>query len=403
MNPWRFLVIIAVLQTFSSLAHYSFAPLGYSIQLDLGLSNTQLGSLATVTLAGAVATSGFSGMLIDRYGVRLMMLICPVIMVIALTVAGFTSSYVTLLPPLFLLGLGVGSVTPLTSKAIVDWFPGSNRGVAMSIKQSGVTLGGALGAALLPSLAETWSWGLAMQCSAFMLLVVVIASYTLYRDPETTTAKPAERNEPPPRTATVLLQPLVAGTLLVGIVFCGYQVMLQTFMVPYLSTSVGLTPVAAGGFLAFMQFTAVVVRPFIGLISDAMRRRVELLIGLGMIGGAAGMLLAVLARIPMMWLLWISALILGITAFGWVGLYFTYLTELVDRAMTGMISGVGYMANMIGAVIGPLLFGMLLDIGGQYGMPLNVFALVTMLCAGLLALIVRLAPQQRQAQQTQHA
>src|SRR5438132_902257 len=73
-------------------------------------------------------------------------------------------------------GSGWSIVNPVLGKAIVDLFPITERGIAMGIKQMGLTLGGGLSALVLPAIAAHWGWRAAVAaCAAGMTVPVVFA------------------------------------------------------------------------------------------------------------------------------------------------------------------------------------------------------------------------------------
>ncbi|HEY8449305.1 MAG TPA: MFS transporter [Bacillota bacterium] len=402
MSPWFALAVVTLLQVFASLAQLAYIPLGVSVQSDLDLSATQLGGLAAAVAAGGFLTAVASGLLIDRVGVRPVILLGPLTMALALVAIGWAPAYAPLLALLFVVGLGHGGITPLTSKAIADWFPGAHRGVAMGIKQSGVTLGGAIGAAVLPLIAGAWGWRYGFQAGGLALAVVTLLSYALYREAPQRPAvmTPAASGPNPRRDRTQpgmpgwrarwagLRHPLLAPVIAAGFVFCGYQLAVQTFFMPYLIQELGLPKLVAAGYLTALQLAGVVGRPLVGLISDVLGRRLEVMAALGLCSGVGGMLLVALPE-PSPWLLGTLTVLLGVSVFSWVGLFFTSITELVNPMQAGTVSGVGFMVNGAGAAAGPLLFGALLDATGDYGASMQVMGLAILCAAGVLALAPR--------------
>jgi sugar phosphate permease len=124
------------------------------------LSNAELG-LALGLLGLGVALSELPwGLLTDRWGDRRVLLIglgataawlFIMAMLVVPTRVGIPD--VTLLSAsLLFTGLLGGSVNGSSGRAIMAWFRESERGFAMSIRQTAVPLGGGLGALVLPSL-----------------------------------------------------------------------------------------------------------------------------------------------------------------------------------------------------------------------------------------------------------
>ncbi|MBN3729209.1 MFS transporter, partial [Burkholderia sp. Ac-20379] len=65
---------------------------------------------------------------------------------------GWTPPLALLIAAMALTGLTGGSVNGASGRAVMRWFRDNERGLAMSIRQTAVPLGGGLGAALLPPL-----------------------------------------------------------------------------------------------------------------------------------------------------------------------------------------------------------------------------------------------------------
>lgn len=125
------------------------------VQADLDLSGTQTGLL--VTAVGLVPLFALLpvGRMLDRYGER--WLVGPGALVLGCGVAVATTQqdYVAVIVLLLVGGTGYATAQPGGSSAVAGWFTGPRRGLAMGIRQTGLPLGGALAAAILPTLAAT--------------------------------------------------------------------------------------------------------------------------------------------------------------------------------------------------------------------------------------------------------
>src|SRR4030095_10695631 len=94
----------------------------------------------------------------DRLGVRLALGLGQLLVGAMMALAGSSSSLAPLLTFLLLCGFGFSVLNLATGKAVVEWFPPRERGMAMGIKQTGLTLGGLVAALALPPIALAWSW-----------------------------------------------------------------------------------------------------------------------------------------------------------------------------------------------------------------------------------------------------
>lgn len=125
------------------------------------LGNAELG-IALGLLGLGIAISELPwGLLTDRWGDRTVLLAGLGLTALALLLmAGFAAPAHGNVPPLTWLAAGMlsvgllgGSVNGSSGRAVMGWFREGERGLAMSIRQTAVPLGGGIGALVLPSLA----------------------------------------------------------------------------------------------------------------------------------------------------------------------------------------------------------------------------------------------------------
>ena len=74
-------------------------------------------------------------------------------------------------------GTGWSVVNPALGKGIMDVFPAHERGVAMGIKQMGLTLGGVASALVLPTVAARYGWRSAIATGALVVALPVVATW----------------------------------------------------------------------------------------------------------------------------------------------------------------------------------------------------------------------------------
>src|SRR5207342_1354409 len=72
-----------------------------------------------------------------------------------LVVASTTQTFGAVTVVLVLVGALGASVNAASGRAIMAWFPASELGLALGVRQTAIPIGGALGAVLLPTLAAT--------------------------------------------------------------------------------------------------------------------------------------------------------------------------------------------------------------------------------------------------------
>ncbi|MBX6377951.1 MAG: MFS transporter [Clostridia bacterium] len=299
--------------------------------------------------------------------------------------AGASTTYGRLLFVLILLGVFYSSVMTLTNRAVALWVPRRARGLAMSVKQSGTSLGSAFTAAVLPSVALAHGWGRGYQLVGLLLLATALVCSYLYRDP-THRDDEGESVSVPTNKAPTDDDPVAGGFLGrrpgawdiarhpgllwvagAGFTLCTFQLTLYTFFIPYLSSLGQASQVVAGLYLGVMQFLSALARPVLGFVSDrflgARRKALLTLCGL-----SASILLAAFARLDQVELgsLTFFSAAFGVLPLAWAGLQFVMLTELFHDQVAGTATGFGVVFNMAGSALGPALFGLAVDLSGDF-------------------------------------
>ena len=134
------------------------------------------------------------------------------------------------------------AVNAATGRAVMSWFPASERGLALGIRQTAVPVGGGLGAIVLPALEGAFGLGAAFLALALACAAAAVAAFTWLREapgfPEETIAG---RIGSPLRDRR-LWQLAAGSTLLVSV-----QIALTGFVVLFLHEERGLSPGKAGG------------------------------------------------------------------------------------------------------------------------------------------------------------
>jgi ACS family hexuronate transporter-like MFS transporter len=131
-----------------------------AMQKDLGISDQQYATVINFFLiAYGVAYLG-SGRIVDKLGVKLSMALFIGWWSISSALTGFAQSVRSLSIYRFMLGLGEAGSFTASPKAVAEWFPPSERGIAVGI----YSLGGAVGATIAPLLVTAiashygWRW-----------------------------------------------------------------------------------------------------------------------------------------------------------------------------------------------------------------------------------------------------
>lgn len=362
------------------------APLAPFLLDALHLSRAQVGLLLPALYLGGVLMSLPAGWLTDRLGVRLTLALGQALTGAMVALASLTSSLPLLLACLVGGGFGFSVGNPATGRAVIEWFPPRERGVAMGIKQTGLTLGG-IGAALaLPPLALALGWRDALALAGAFSLVSALVVASAYRTP------PGGGGVPPaawPRLAELggfLRRPGVLMLFGCGLALSMAQSSLLAYLVLYAKESFAISAVAAGQLLALAQVGGTASRLAWGVVSDRFfggRRRPGVVVT-ALLGAAAYVAFALGPPLSGP-LIAVLVLVAGAGAFGWVGLYFALVAEIGGARHAGLLTGVAVAFAWSGVLAGPPLYGLALEATGSYGPPWLGLAAIAVLVAVALA------------------
>ncbi|HEX3178242.1 MAG TPA: MFS transporter [Methylomirabilota bacterium] len=385
MSRWPVLALVTLAHALGALSVLAVAPLSPFLLDALQLSRAQVGLLLPAVYLGGVLMSLPAGWLTDRLGVRLTLGGGLLVIGALLLTAAATHTLASLLGALVLAGFGFSVLNPSTGKAVVEWFPPRGRGFAMGIKQTGLTLGGLVGALTLPPIAFSLGWRAALITGAVLALLAAALVLLAYRAPTAQlAAMPATR----PRVAELgvfLRRPGVIVVFVSGLALSTAQSSVLAYLALYAKETFGLSAIAAGQVLGLAQVGGTASRLAWGAVSDRYfggRRRpgvvVNALLAAATYGAlAAGAALPAAAIVPL-------AVLAGAGAFGWVGLYFALVAEIGGARYAGLLTGVAVAFAWSGVLVGPPIFGVLLQSTGTYAYPWLALSTVTLVVAATL-------------------
>lgn len=350
------------------------------------LSNAQLG-VALGLLGLGVALSELPwGLLTDRWGDRRVLLIglgataawlFAMAMLVVPTRTGVPD--VTLLSAsLLFAGLLGGSVNGSSGRAIMAWFRESERGFAMSIRQTAVPLGGGLGALVLPSLALTFGFA-----AVFGLLAAASALSALFalrwlHEPPTTDAghisSSAGAGPAPLRNIEVWRIATAIGLL------CFPQVAVLTFASVFLHDFARLGTAAISASLAAVQTGAMVMRVWSGRFTDLHGNRRQFLRSCSALSALAFLVLWVLVlaspampggRSFLIAVLPLLLIVAGISVSAWHGVAYTELATLAGAGHVGTALSLANTFVFVGFFLVPVAIPGLLHLWSWSGVWLS--------------------------------
>jgi len=384
---WVILGVLWITYIVVFLNRLSVGPLAPFFKEDLGASSAQVGLIMSAASLGYMITLFPTGWVVDRIGARWPMVIGELVAGTAMIVLFFAPSYAWLLVFMFVTGIGCGCLMPSTTQSVIVWFPAKERATVMGLKQTAVNIGGIITAATLPAVALTLGWRYGFLFLGIIAITIAVIAFILYKEP----IRPASPStDPAASTASEPLFRLLKERNIWLVAFCGLclswvEFTIVAHLVLYLTEVLFFTVVTAGGLLALTQAAGAVARPGGGLLSDRVFGGSRKPIFLLMAGTTCAMcLLLGLFGSHLSWVLYPVLFLLGLGGIGFGGIFLTLMSEFGGRYGAGKAAGLGGTVAIVGIVLGPVVFGHIVDTSGSYELAWLSSAFMAALCIVLL-------------------
>lgn len=333
------------------------------IQRDLAFTATQFGLLVAIYGGSQALGSPLAGQIADRLGVGRTLALAMIVFTLSILLVSRAHILTVALIGVTGLGIGYAFINPATARGIMDWAPAGRRATGMGIKQTGVPMGGILGAgaALLASLID---WRMTLACVAGLSLLAVLPCLGLSRldRPRSGPAR-SFLSTWPSLLSNRNLAALSLATA--GLNMC--QASFFGFLTLFAKDSIGFSAVTAGLCLGLSQTAAAFGRVLWGVVGDRLfgGRRKALYV---YVAALASTLLAVFALIQSGWLAFMLVMVtlLGLTVGSYAAIVQTMVVESVAPQDAGAASGYFLCVISLGNMSGPLLFGVIVDLTQSY-------------------------------------
>jgi benzoate transport len=249
-----------------------------AIILGLGLSTTEGGSLATITLVGTVAGALIFGSLADRYG-RVRVLTYSVVLFSVFTaLTAVSQGFVEMAIFRFIAGIGIGGEYGIGMALAAEAFPALKRAQATSMVGLGFQLGVLLAAVISASVIDMWGWRGLFIVGIFPAVIAAIFRSRLH-EPEAFVRhkETAARQKPPNPYRLLVADRRVARTSLGIVIICSIQNFgyygIMTWLPTYLSQQIGLSVTASAAWTAATIGGMIAGILLFGQLADRIGRR----------------------------------------------------------------------------------------------------------------------------------
>jgi ACS family hexuronate transporter-like MFS transporter len=376
---WRIVWILFFSTVINYVNRQTLSLLAPVISLELNFSHEDLANIFGAFQLSYAWTWLIGGVLLDVIGTRLGLSLAVVFWSAASMLTGLANSVASFSGFRFLLGIGEGFNWPGASKAVAEWFPARERGLAVAIFDSGSSVGAAIAAVSIPLISLWVGWRHAFTISG-LLGLVWLAFWLRYYHPrakhprlskeEAAIICDGEDKESGKQKLTVALKQALksrnAWGILLGRSLTDPLWWFFVFWLPqYLSDARGFSLKEIAAF-AWLPFAAADLGNFTGgwLSGKLIRRGMPVIRARKWVcvASCAPMMACVPAAMvssPVWAMVLICVVLWGYAAWSTMGL--TFPSDLFDSSVVGAVTGLsGFGAGMAGTAV-TLLVGRLVD------------------------------------------
>ena len=354
-RKWFMLALGMLAQTAGAVFINGAAFLIPALHDDRGLSLASAGLLVAMPTVGIMLTLIAWGVLVDRIGERLVLVIGLGLTALFSFAAVFTTSFVLLGLCLLAGGMAAASANSASGRVVVGWFPPQRRGLAMGIRQMSVPLGVAIAALTIPSIARDHGVSAALLVPAIICLTGGLLCLGVVDPPRPSRAAAAEKGllANPYRSSSQLWRIHSTSVLLVV-----PQYVVWTYALVWLMSDREWSAASAGILVTVTQILGALGRMGIGALSDRVASRMR---PLRWVAASAAVSMLGLALTD--WLdSPLSVALLVVASIATVapnGLAFTAVAEYSGPYWSGRALGVQNTGQFIAASLVPPAFGAL--------------------------------------------
>jgi MFS family permease len=384
------LSITLAMQTMSAFLIRVLPVIAPELTAAAGVAPQNIGVLSGFIAGGTMWFLVCGSLLLTYFGPVRVLQLGAIVGAVGVLMAVPANWWILLLASL-LIGVGYGPSPPAGSEILTRAAPTGSRSLIMSIKQSGVPLGGAMAGLILPPIVEQAGWRTAMFVAAALALAcaAVVQPWSGRIDPNRKMVRPprlgslfSTANLKAP--FTVLREaPGMLPMTFAGFCFACVQGCLLAFFVTQLTTEIGFSLAAAGAAFSVMQISGTFARVAMGWLADKLGGSRTLLL----LAIASSLMVFVESRIDpgcSYWNVTLISLLIGITSTSWNGVYLAEVARLAPVGRVGDGTSGSTFFTFSGYLFAPIVFALGIPVAGSYAACFFMLALIALLAVPAL-------------------
>lgn len=377
---WLILVTCALLNGVSiGLARFGFGTILPAMQQSMGFNHEQTGFIASADLFGYFISALGAGLLASRFGPRIITLLGLLWIGLAMVATGLANGMYTIALARFFTGVGSAGTSVAIMGLAAAWFGASRRGMATGIIVGGAGLGLAVTGwtvplinSIYPAAGWRYNWFL---LGAIALAAAVLAAFVLRNNPAekklapiggTTGAPVAVDGDKKSFLFNIKGILKISGVFpLAAMYFCyGFSyVITSTYLVIFLMEELGCSQKLAGHIWSVTGMISIANGLIWGMLSDRLGRR-SMMVTIFLLQACCYLLLQ--ARFSGGFLLWLPALLFGLTTGSIPGLVASCCGDLSDAKRATSVLGLVTFVFGLGQVLGPVSAGYVKEFTGSF-------------------------------------
>jgi MFS family permease len=382
---WLVLAVLLLFSIAAPLNQFKVPPILPIVMQSFAVSVGSAGLVMSVFVVTGLVLALPAGLIFQRAGYRLTTLLAGGSIAVGAVWGALSPDLANLLASRVIEGIGTSFMAVMAPAVIAVWFPARQRGIAMGIWSDWVPLGRLIMLLLAPALALMGTWRTVWWFGAAYAMAVTAIALAVVRPPRAPNAPadPTALGAPPP-AAGAMGRVLRNGNLwLISLTFGLLNLAFTastTYLPTYLNKVRGVPLPLAAQWLSLGTIPLLIAAPLAGILSDRLgSRKIPYLVGVSM-SAIAAPLVALFTGGALVVVLCLQGLMVGLVAPN----IFSAAVEVVgDEHLGGLAMGVVMIGQNAGQLLGPAVFGLLVE--GAGGWPLAFGSLPLVCLLGVLA------------------
>lgn len=363
-RPWLFWCVGLLTYFFAIVGRSSLAGLGTDVAIRFDAGSATLALFATMQLAVYGGMQIPAGLLLDRFGARVVITIGMLLMAGGSVWIAFAGDVTSAILARALTGAGDAMIFPSVLRLLAVWFPVRRVPILQQITGQVGQLGQIASVLVLVFVAHAFTWEIAFAAFAATFIVMAILDIALVREPP----KTEHHNEAGRIGALLKASIREPGTRL------GFWVHFVTpftgtafallWGIPFLTAGEGLSPAVAGILFSVFVLAGIVFAPVFGYLSGTFPRMQVKIVIVSVLAQVASLAAVVFWPGPApVWLLvvWVVTLTSGGAA-SMIAFDIARSSNPITRLSTA--TGIVNMGGFVAALVAIFVIGAALDLQG---------------------------------------